>query len=494
MPKELSSKGRPLPGLSGVSPPPAGTNRSPLARFAPAQPAEGPVQVLGAACLVIWAFLLVSRLPELLSQSVGIAVVRPFLILYPLMLVLLLPGGGLLRVLNSLVGIAFVALTAWIMLAVPFSVWKGGSTRWLAMRWLPNMLTFAAFAALLLTMVHWRRVAGAIGWATPVITLSALLAGKVDALGRASVAEGTLGNANELAAILLMALPFWVGSARVPGASMVRKLIVFGSLPLAFYVVLRTGSRSGVLTLGLLCLMFVFQFRAAGRLILLTLMVIVSLVVLAAVPSEIRDRLTTFFTADEDSEQNLMIAESAAGSSKLRKQLLLDSIEAAVKHPLFGVGPGMFAVYTGNKYGDLGEFGGWKEAHNTYTQLASEAGFPALAMFLTALVASFGGVIRVYRAARKLPGQLDVERQAYTFVMSFAGFAVFALFDSLHHLPFLFMMFGLAASFTRLALPTPGRLPAAPPGPQPQPVSAQPAAFEPVRPVRRYRPPGIVRG
>ncbi len=56
------------------------------------------------------------------------------------------------------------------------------------------------------------------------------------------------------------------------------------------------------------------------------------------------------------------------GSWKLARTLLKQSISMAFHHPLFGVGPGNFPVVTGE----------WRVAHNSYTELAAEAGFPAL--------------------------------------------------------------------------------------------------------------------
>src|SRR5215469_16496431 len=47
----------------------------------------------------------------------------------------------------------------------------------------------------------------------------------------------------------------------------------------------------------------------------------------------------------------------------------------ALTHPLFGVGPGCFLLVDQ----------GWQVAHNSYTEIAAEAGFPALFLFLLAV-------------------------------------------------------------------------------------------------------------
>lgn len=431
---------------------------------------------VAGACLAAWAFLLISRAPELMSAIAGPAFpVRPFLILYPVMLALLLLSGAVLRLPNSKIAVALILLTAWFALSTPFSLWRGGSARWLAFRWMPNMLTFAAFAALALAFQQWRRVAAAIGWATPVIGLAAFQAGRTDWMGRVSVETGTLANANELAALLLMGLPFWVQLVQGARVSMARKLLVYGSLPVLIYLVFRTGSRSGVLALGLLFLMFLLQLRGTARVVTIVAMAAISLAAVVAIPANLRARLGTFLV--EKSEAQEAAAVSAAESTQLRKILLLTSIEGALTHPLLGVGPGLFSVYSGYEAEKEGLYYGWREAHNTYAQIASEGGLPALGFFLAALVLSFRSVIRVHRAARRRPDLAELRHHTYAFLMSLAGVSLFALFDSIHHLPILFMMFGLAASLGTAAAPVLQTSPTPPP-PGPPPTTP-PARFLP---------------
>ena len=59
---------------------------------------------------------------------------------------------------------------------------------------------------------------------------------------------------------------------------------------------------------------------------------------------------------------------AAYASTQDRQQLLWRSIEVTKEHPLFGVGPGNFAQLSGN----------WHVAHNSFTQMSSEGGIPAL--------------------------------------------------------------------------------------------------------------------
>ena len=64
------------------------------------------------------------------------------------------------------------------------------------------------------------------------------------------------------------------------------------------------------------------------------------------------------------------------------------SILIAVKHPLVGVGPGCFLLVDQ----------GWVVAHNSYTELAAEAGFPALFLFLWAVGASLKNIAQARKS------------------------------------------------------------------------------------------------
>src|SRR5207248_8216006 len=76
------------------------------------------------------------------------------------------------------------------------------------------------------------------------------------------------------------------------------------------------------------------------------------------------------------------------GSLEARRELLKESAALALEHPLLGIGPGMFPVITHQ----------WVVAHNTYTELAAEAGFPALGLFLLALASAYRNLRRVRKS------------------------------------------------------------------------------------------------
>ena len=62
----------------------------------------------------------------------------------------------------------------------------------------------------------------------------------------------------------------------------------------------RAGSRAGLLTLGGLVLSIFFRARLAQKIALMITVVVVAAAAVVALPSNLRERYTTFFSADVD--------------------------------------------------------------------------------------------------------------------------------------------------------------------------------------------------
>lgn len=87
----------------------------------------------------------------------------------------------------------------------------------------------------------------------------------------------------------------------------------------------------------------------------------------------------------------------ARGSTEERTELLKIGLRIAKDHPLFGVGLGAYpfanAQYAPEK--------GARDTHNTYVNLAAEAGIPALLLFFGLLYLTFRPCHRAILALRK---------------------------------------------------------------------------------------------
>ena len=93
--------------------------------------------------------------------------------------------------------------------------------------------------------------------------------------------------------------------------------------------------------------------------------------------------------ADDDSSG---LAESARESSSQRYDVLGRSILFTFRHPLFGVGLGNFPVASGTSSGKSVD---WIDPHNTFGQVSSEAGIPALVLYISLLGVAIRRALRI---------------------------------------------------------------------------------------------------
>ena len=158
-----------------------------------------------------------------------------------------------------------------------------------------------------------------------------------------------------------------------------------------------------------------------------------------------------------------------------RKYLLTQSLYVTAKHPLTGVGLGMFmeAEDTIAK-GDGMLHGSWHETHNMYTQVSSEAGLPALFFFIGALVYGFKNLNFVCRAAKRSrdPVILDAGTLAFWMRLALIGLVSTGFFLSVAYTPEPMILLAMTVSLERAV-----RIKMAT-----APVIARPPALAPIAP------------
>lgn len=218
--------------------------------------------------------------------------------------------------------------------------------------------------------------------AVAVIGAVSVLKGKLYGRRLMGVVGGIYANPNDLAIALVLCLPlclffmFWTRSRS-------RKLLWAGAALIMTYGVFLTASRAGFLALLIVALICLWEFGVKGGrsyLIPLTVVAVVLMIVLAG--KNTTQRLSDTFGSQGDYEH-------AHGSAVARKALLIKSLEVTLEHPIFGIGPGDFQIISGQ----------WNQTHNVYTALSSEAGLPALILFLAMYGYSFSNLREVRRKA-----------------------------------------------------------------------------------------------
>jgi O-antigen ligase len=189
---------------------------------------------------------------------------------------------------------------------------------------------------------------------------------------------------------------------------------------------------------------------STGRVRILVLAISPLLVTLAslAVPAATWVRLSKIFvnpeaeyavTVDEDVRRAI---ESQMARTNLQKR----ATQLALRHPVLGVGPLMFADAT-----DLmvkvqtGQKSGWQNPHNVYLQIAAESGIPACILLVWILIAC----IRLNHRSIKVCRQAGFSRergQSFCLLLATVIFGVGMFFSNFAYGPQLPMLVGLAVA------------------------------------------------
>jgi O-antigen ligase len=184
--------------------------------------------------------------------------------------------------------------------------------------------------------------------------------------------------------------------------------------------------------------------------------------------------------------------------------LFEESIRLMFEHPLLGVGPGIFSAALAGEQKKQGEFQTWHEAHNSFSQIGSEAGIPAVIICFAILFYCFKRTIAIYYRSRRDPKRIATTRMAAALFMALVVFTVCAAFGNYaysFHLP---LLAGLVQAFDIAVRKNAQAVPAAP-VPVRQQIPASPmrhpfaaalnasAVRRPVAPVVNARIPNYVR-
>lgn len=358
--------------------------------------------------------------------------------------------GGDMHAVFSKIGICLMAFTLWMCVCTPFSIWRGGSVAMLRDFWVMALFSFVIVASAVQGLEQCRRIMYTLAAATVFIEIFTLVMGRVQG-GRVALLGGTLGNANYLALMLLMGVPFCLFVLRTkPGLSLLKFacLLMLLCVPVT---VAATGSRGGLVTLAIMFLMYFVPLPSSRKVVVGIVALILSVIAVTWSTRSALDRFKTIFSTAtpvrlSDSEQ------SAIDSTGLRKELLRSSLQLTLRHPLLGVGPGMFAVanadYTEETTGRA-NFNAWHETHNMFMQLSCEDGLPGLFLYCLTLLFCFKIALSVEKRARQYPALSSVQHMAFALRLALTAFTGTALFASNAYMYYFPMLAGLCVAVER---------------------------------------------
>jgi O-antigen ligase len=237
------------------------------------------------------------------------------------------------------------------------------------------------------------------------------------------VSKGILGW-NFLGIAAAMTIPY-IAALCIARPSFIKSALLAAATGAMFWMLVLTASRSGMMDVAVsivLTSFFVLRGSSRGRLIGVGIIVAL-LVTVSLAPSMFWERMATISTVDPDVSSNT-VEYAAVSSTEDRYAILMRSIDYTIHHPIFGLGLGNLAVASGNQLGDPDA---WSGSHNTYTEISSEAGIPALLLFFALIATALLTMRRVSQASIDSPQAVELKLMARATVASilsfmFAGF------------------------------------------------------------------------
>ncbi|MEO8372458.1 MAG: O-antigen ligase family protein [Candidatus Solibacter sp.] len=417
--------------------------------FTPASVGEEMSQFerLGFNVLLVFIFLTISRIFDVKFGGLHITGAA-----FRVVLAMVLLSRAFVPALKTPIGKAMLGFTVCMCLSVPFSVWRTGSKN-IFIGWAGfSFVAFLAVAGLVGNYQQWLKAQRALLGALFVFVVITNVFG-VQISGRLFLEQGKFANPNEMAQILLLGLPMW-GAAMVNTMSGPKKVFAGGVMLLMLATTFRTGSRGAMIAFVVMIMVAFIRASIIDKLKLIMAGVLFVGVVVTIMPGRLVARYKTVAgdVDTEDSEMDAAMMNSAASSTDSRRQLLMHSLIFTMRHPIFGVGPGMFTVADDEYAKSQGKRkGSWLGTHNSYTQVSSEIGIPAFLFYLAAVILSLTGPLQVYRKTRGDPRLEQMGTIAMGLYYTMLIYAVTVLFEHIAYTAMLPIFGGFVAALVRVA-------------------------------------------
>lgn len=203
-----------------------------------------------------------------------------------------------------------------------------------------------------------------------------------ESLDRLSGAPDDVVNANGLAFIICTVLPFlyFLG-----GGSWMRRLVCIFLIGVCMYTLSLTGSRSGMIGLGVVVLGILLKSK--HRLILGAVFTVAAVIGFSLLSPDMQDR---YLSVVGKGEKN-------AATSRERVEGMEQQIHVALRRPIFGYGLGT-SPEANFHYVEGGPYVGMAmPAHNLFVELAQELGLPGLVIFLFLIKSILVGFVKSRR-------------------------------------------------------------------------------------------------
>jgi putative inorganic carbon (hco3(-)) transporter len=325
-------------------------------------------------------------------------------------------------------------LYVWLILGLPFSSWHSKSIVLVFTDCLKCLVVAILVSLVVNTLKDLRRLLWMQCASVTASALGAILLHKVDGDGRLEgLGNGALFNPNDLAINIALNWPIIVMFFLASRNPFVKALWGIGLLAM-IRAVMMTYSRSGFLALGMGIMIVLLEFGVrGGRRWMLVLPLVLAVPAVLLAPTNYGVRLESIVGTPQAGSLD-------RGSADARKELLIKSVEISLTHPLFGIGIGNFGSYSNM----------WMVTHNTYTEFSSEAGIPALVIFVLYLKKAFEN-LRAVRNSPALKHDEDLQLVASALWAGMAAYVVGAFFACTARLLYPYFMVGYTTALYKIS-------------------------------------------
>jgi putative inorganic carbon (hco3(-)) transporter len=327
-----------------------------------------------------------------------------------------------------------VIFWVWYLLAVPMAYWKGGALSYVLFRL--SKCVIVVFLVTVLCDQFWmvKRLVWVQAMSVALMTVASVAVHHTQGGRLTGVLGGVFENPNDLAINIALNWPLCIAFLFMSSRAMYRMLWLLAIVVMIFAVEM-TYSRTGFVALGLAGVLVLWEFGVRGkrRWLIGVAMLLIGLVMVAA-PGNYTARIASIVTGNDPNSLD-------KGSREARKELLIASIQTALHNPILGVGAAGFQASMGH----------FKVAHNTYTEIAADAGFPAVTLFIAVIVCCFRN-LRVSRTSEAYNSDKDVKILIGGLWVSLAAYCVSAFFASTEFSLYPYFVFGYTIAIRQTTL------------------------------------------
>jgi O-antigen ligase len=233
-----------------------------------------------------------------------------------------------------------------------------------------------------------------------------------------------------------------------------KRLLGIAGILLSLFYMFKTGSRGCVLALGIA---FLFTFALSKQKARMALVAIpVLLIAVIFMPQTSARRILLIFHGTSTTVASGDDA-SALASQAERTNLLQQSLSLTMHHPLFGVGMGQFVTAVMGEAAKEGKWAANLGTHNSYTQVSSECGIPALIFYCSIIVFCFQRSYRLYQLAGRNPQFKQIEGLAFSLLIGTLVYAVATFFFHIAYSGLLPLISGEVMALYTVAYPVVSR-------------------------------------